>query len=305
VLMLPTGKSVVAYNPLPAPVGTVQGRVRRDGDTMVRLLVFEAVNGAPAARATLGPAAVACGKRALTGPAPAYQQVTILLDCLAETLETQLRKDGFDVATNLWRSGGTSRLPAAVAQTTGVLRWIRGLQAGNFAQLAGEVIAGNDHGVADRFTVLARWAEAPRWVRPAGVTPLFDLVGTASVPGPSGQRTSARLGGRSYPDSAGAWVACADPPATLTYQLAGKFRRLTAVVGLAEFAPPDLAVRFQLTADDRTVADSVVDQRRTATVNVDLSNVDSLVISAVRTAGDCPPSPLPFGVLGEASLFPS
>jgi hypothetical protein len=314
VLMLPTGKSVIAYDPPPAPVGTVHGRVRRDGDTMVRWLVFEAVNGAPAARTTSGPAAVACGKRALgvagggpsgtLGPAPAGQRVTILLDCLAQALDTQLRRAGFDVATNLWRSVGASRLPAAVAQTIGALRWVRGLQAGNFAQLAGEVTAGNGQGVADRFTVLARWAEAPRWARPAGVTPLFDLVGTASVPGPSGQRISARLAGRLYPDSTGAWVACADPPATLAYQVAGKFRRFTAVIGLAETAPADLAVRFQLTADGRTVATHVVDQRNTVTVNVDLSNVESLVISAVRTAGGCPPSPLPFGVLGEASLFP-
>jgi len=98
-------------------------------------------------------------------------------------------------------------------------------------------------------------------------------------------------------------VACADPPATLTYHLAKKFRRLTAVAGLAEFAPPDLAVRFQLTADGRTVASHVVDHRATATIDLDVSNVDSLVISAVRTAGSCPPSPRPFGVLGEASLF--
>jgi tartrate dehydratase alpha subunit/fumarate hydratase class I-like protein len=35
-----------------------------------------------------------------------------------------------------------------------------------------------------------------------------------------------------------------------------------------------------------------------------LSNVKTLVISAVRTAGACPPASLPFGVLGEASLFP-
>jgi NPCBM/NEW2 domain len=304
VLLPPTGKSAIAYNPLPAPVGTVQGRVRRDGDTMVRWLVFEVAGGTPAARTTVGPSAVECGKRALSGPAAAEQRVSTLLDCLAQALDRQLRAGGFDVTADLWRSDGVSRLPAAQAQAIGVLRWVRGLQAGNFAQLAGEVTSGSGQGATGRTTVLASWADAPRWARPAGVTPLFDLVGTASVPGPSGQRMSARLAGRSYPDSTGAWVACADPPATLAYDLAGKFRRLTAVVGLAESAPADLAVRFQLTADGRPVVDSVVDHRHTATVNVDVSNVDSLVVSAVRTAGDCPSSPLPFGVLGEASLFP-
>jgi hypothetical protein len=304
VLMLPSGKSTIGYAPPPAPVGTVRGRVRRDGDTMVRWLVFEAARIAPAARTAVGTAAVACGKRALSGPALAAQRVAVLLDCLAQALQTQLRKSGFDVAGGLWRPVGATRLPAAVAQTAGALRWVRGLQAGNFAALAGELAAsGGEHGTADRPTLLVRWAGAPRWARPPGVTPLFSLVSTASVPGPTGQRTSARLAGRSYPDSTGAWVACADPPATLTYHLAKKFRRLTAVAGLAEFAPPDLAVRFQLTADGRTVASHVVDHRATATIDLDVSNVDSLVISAVRTAGSCPPSPRPFGVLGEASLF--
>jgi NPCBM/NEW2 domain len=308
VLLLPTGKSTISYDPPPAPVGTVQGRVRRDGDTIVRLLVFEVAVGTSAARTTVGPAAVECGKRALAGPVQTDQRVATVLDCLAQALESQLRRGGFDVAASLWRSDGVSRLPAPLAQTIGALRWVRGLQAGNFAQLATEATGGagvpGGPGAAARATVLASWADAPRWARPTGVTPLFDLVGTASVPGPSGQRLSARLAGRTYPDSTGAWVACADPPATLAYHLAGKFRRLTAVLGLAESAPADLAVRFQLTADNRTVADSVVDQRHTAAVNVDLSNVDSLVVSAVRTAGACPPSPLPFGVLGEGSLFP-
>jgi hypothetical protein len=303
VLMLPTGKSVLEYDPPPAPVGTVHARVRRDGDTVVRWLVFVAVNGTPAARTTFGPAAVECGKRALSGPDPVEQRVAGLLECLATALDQQLRVAGFDVATNLWRSTGVSRLPAPVNQTIGMLRWVRGAQAGNFAQLAGELTPGAAQ-VESPFTILVRWAEAPRWARPAGVQPLFGLVGAVSVPVPSGQRVSARLGGRAYPDSTGVWVACADPPVTLTYQLDRKFRRLTAVAGLADQAPADLAIRFQLTADGRVVGTHVVDRQTTALVDVDLSNVQTLVISATRTAGACPPTPPSLGILGEASLFP-
>jgi hypothetical protein len=303
VLLLPSGKSVIAYDPPPAPVGTVHARVRHDGDTLVRWLVFVAVNGVPAARTTFGPAAVECGKRALAGPTAVPQRVAALLECLATALAGQLRVAGFDVAANLWRSVGVARLPAPVHQTVGALRWVRGVQAGNFAQLAGDLTAGIGH-PASRYTVLARWAEAPRWARPAGVQPLFGLVGISSVPVPSGQRMSAKLAGRSYPDSTGVWVACTEPPVTLAYQLAGKYRRLTAIAGLADHAPADLAIRFQLTADGRVLGTHVVDRRTTALINVDLSNVKTLVISAVRTAGACPPASLPFGVLGEASLFP-
>jgi hypothetical protein len=306
VLVLPTGRSAIAYDPPPAPVGTVQARFRRDGDTMVQWLVFEAVNGVPGARASFGPAAVACARQALPGAAPAYQRVSTLLDCLAAALERLLRADRFDVAKDLWRTDGILRPPAGVRQMVGVLRWVRGLQAGNFAQLAGEVTAGDGQGGADRVAVRARWAGAPRWARPASVKPLFDLAPAAGPPGavgPSGQHLSSRLAGRSYPDSTGAWVACAGPPATLRYHLGGKFRRFTAVVGLSEAAPADLAVEFQVTVDGRAVATSVVDRKKTATVDVAVPGGTTLAISAVRTAGGCPPSPLPFGILGDASLF--
>lgn len=309
VLLLPTGTSVIAYDPPPAPVGTVQGRLRRDGDTMVRWLVLAAVDATPAARTGFGPAAAECGRQALAGSARADLPVAVLLDCLAKVLTAQLTAAGFNVTADLWRSDAVGQLPGAVYQEVGALRWVRGLQASDFARVAAEVTAtgsgtGGGPDPTGPVAILARWADAPRWARPAGVRPLFELAATVFPPVPSGQRLSARLAGRAYPDSTGAWVACADPPATLTYQLAGKFRRFTAVVGVADTAPGDFAARFEVAVDGRTVAAPVVDQKDTAAVNVAVQGGRTLVISAVRTAGSCPASPLPFGVLGDASLFP-
>jgi hypothetical protein len=306
VLLLPTGTSVIAYDPPPAPVGTVQGRLHRDGDTMVRWLVLAAVEATPAARTGFGPVAAECGRQALSGAVRVDLRVVVLLDCLAGALTAQLRAAGFDVTADLWRSDGVGQLPGAVYQEVGALRWVRGLQAGDFARVAAEVAAsGSGAGEATApVAVLARWADAPRWARPAGVRPLFELAATVFPAVPSGQRLSARLAGRAYPDSTGTWVACADPPAALSYQLAGKFRRFTAVVGVADTAPGDFAARFGIAVDGRTVAAPVVDQQNTAAVNVAVPGARTLVISAVRTAGSCPASPLPFGVLGAASLFP-
>jgi len=47
-------------------------------------------------------------------------------------------------------------------------------------------------------------------------------------------------------------VNCGTSPATLTYNLDKKFDRLAAVVGLADFAPADLAARFLFAADGRS-----------------------------------------------------
>jgi NPCBM/NEW2 domain len=326
VLLLPTGTSAVSYDPPPAPVGAVRARIRRDGDTMVRWLVLAAVNATPAARANFGPAAAECGRRALPGPAPVASRVGVLLDCLARALTAQLRAAGLDPAKDLWRSDRVGQLSGAVYQQVGALRWVRGLQAGDFARLAGEVTAADGRGAAGPVTVLARWTGAPRWARPPGVRPLFALaaavpaapatapppapVGASPPPGgaagaaPAGGRVTARLAGRDYPDSTAAPVACAGPPATLTYQLAGKYRRFTAVAGVAETAPPDLAARFDVTVDGRPVSTLLVDQRRTAPVDVEVPGARTLVISAVRTAGACPPPPQPSGILGAASLFP-
>jgi hypothetical protein len=328
VLLVPTGTSVIAYDPPPAPVGTVQGRLSRDGDTMVRWLLLAALDATPAARTGFGPAAVECGRRALAAGAQVNTGVVVLLDCLAGALTAQLRAAGFDVTADLWRSDRVGQLPGAVYQEVGALRWVRGLQAGDFARLAAEVTdagvpaagsgsnagtpaagnpaaggSGDGRDATAAVAVLARWAEAPRWTRPASVRPLYELAATVVPPVPSGQRLSARLAGRAYPDSTGAWVACADPPVTLTYQLAGKFRRFTAVVGVADTAPPDFAARFEVALDGRTVAAPVVDQKETAAVDVAVPGGRTMVISAVRTAGGCPPSPLPLGVLGGASLF--
>jgi hypothetical protein len=304
-LLLPTGTTAMEFDPPPTPVGTVEVKVRRDGDALLRWLVFEIIQETPAAQVRIGPAAVDCGVRVLTKPVTAEAMVDSFLTCVGAALESELRSQGFNVDRDLWRSVGVSRLPAEVTQMIGALRWIRGLQVGRFSQLASQLLATGSSTRVKNDVATVRWAGAPRWVRPASLPPLFSLRPTVVADGASGQHLSSLLAGQTYTDATGAWVNCGASPATLTYTLDKKFDRLAAVVGLANFAPADLAARFQFVADGKVIATLQVSQQNSALLNLDVKRVKTLVISTQRTAGTCPLSTLPFGALGDATLFPS
>jgi hypothetical protein len=303
-LLLPTGTAAVGFDPPPTPVGTVELKVRRDGDSMLRWLVFEVIQETPSARVRIGPATVDCGVRVLTKPATAEAMVNSLFTCVGAALESELRSQGFNVDRDLWRSVGVSRLPSEVTQMIGALRWIRGLQVGRFSQLASELLATGGSTRLKKDAATVRWAGAPRWVRPASLPPLFSLRPTVVADGASGQHLTSVLAGQTYNDATGAWVNCGTSPATLTYNLDKKFDRLAAVVGLADFAPADLAARFLFAADGKIVATLQVNQQNGALLNLDVKKVKTLVITTERTAGACPLATLPFGALGDATLFP-
>jgi hypothetical protein len=304
VLMLPSGTSTTEYDPPPAPVGTVLGKVRRDADALVRWLVFEVIQQTPAARTRIGPFAVDCGIRVLNQPAITETMLEALFTCVGAALESELRGQGFDVSRDLWRSVGISRLPIDITQMVGALRWIHGLQVSKFSRLASDLLTDGGSIKIKRTAVTVRWAGAPRWVRPASLAPLFNLRPVAVADGPSGAHVSSLLNGRTYPDTTSAWVNCGPAPATLTYALDGKFDRLTAVLGLADFTPADFTALFQFVADGKVVATLQVSLQSQALLNLDVNHVKKLVISAVRTAGACPTSTQPFGALGDATLFP-
>jgi hypothetical protein len=303
-LLLPTGTTSVEFDPPPTPVGTVQVKVRRDGDALLRWLVFEIIQETPSARVRIGPATVDCGIRVLTKPATAEAMVNSLFTCVAAALQSELRSQGFNVDRDLWRSVGISRLPSEITQMIGALRWIRGLQVGRFAQLASELLATGSSTRVKEDVAGIRWAGAPRWVRPASLPALFTLKPTAVADGASGQHLSSVLAGQTYADATGVWVNCGTQPAKLTYALDDKFKRLAAVVGLADFAPVDLAARFQFVADGKIVATLQVGQQNPALLNLDVKHVKTLEINTERTAGACPLSTQPFGALGDATLFP-
>jgi hypothetical protein len=121
--------------------------------------------------------------------------------------------------------------------------------------------------------------------------------------GSSGQHMSVVIGSQAFRDSTGVHVGCSDKPATLTYDLAGGYARLTATAGLSGSGTPgDLVTRLIISGDGRSLATVNVSLDRSASVSVDLSGVRTMVISAQRVRGTCRSIHQPYGALGNAFL---
>lgn len=131
---------------------------------------------------------------------------------------------------------------------------------------------------------------------------LYELPSGATGVGPSGQHLDSVLAATRYPESTGVWVGCDGAPATVTYRLSGTYHRLIGTAGLGDFTPGDITARITLAGDGRSLATLDVSRDRTATLDLDLTGVDTLVISAARVAGVCGASSIPYGALGDARL---
>jgi hypothetical protein len=130
--------------------------------------------------------------------------------------------------------------------------------------------------------------------------PLHRMPIAASDVGSSGQQLDSTLNGRHFPDSTGFWVGCEGRPATATYQLDGNWHRLTATAGLDVTAPADVTAKLIIELDGKAALTETVSRSRSVPVDLDLSKVRMLTVSAERTKGSCGNATRPYGALGDA-----
>jgi hypothetical protein len=132
--------------------------------------------------------------------------------------------------------------------------------------------------------------------------PLYRISIAASDVGSSGQKLDSTLAGRHFPESTGFWVGCEGKAATATYQLDGKWRRLTATAGLDVTAPADVAAKLVIELDGKAALTETVSRTKSAPVDLDLTSVRMLTVSAERTKGTCGNATRPYGALGDATV---
>ncbi|WP_432831422.1 type II toxin-antitoxin system PemK/MazF family toxin [Dactylosporangium sp. CA-092794] len=131
-------------------------------------------------------------------------------------------------------------------------------------------------------------------------SPLYRIPIAARDVGSSGQQLDSTLADRHFPDSTGFWVGCEGKAATATYQLDGKWRRLTATAGLDVTAPTDVVAKLIIEVDGKAALTDTVSRSRSIPVDLDLTSVRMLTVSAERTKGSCGTATRPYGALGDA-----
>ena len=131
---------------------------------------------------------------------------------------------------------------------------------------------------------------------PASAAWLYDLPGSYTGAGPSGQRTDTPT-----LNSTTQWVGCDGTPATLTVQLPTGARRFTAI---AELRPgtPVLTVRMTVSVDGRALSEVTVTEGRSAPIDVDVSGGSALTLAAAVTTGQCGSDSTGYGVWGSARV---
>ncbi len=153
-------------------------------------------------------------------------------------------------------------------------------------------------------TTTSTTTTAPTQNAPAGV-PLYQRFEAERSVGPNGQPINATLAGTNYPDATGMWVGCGGQPATTTYSLNHNFTRLHAVAGLESDTPDGLETNATITGDGRVLQEFTIQKTQTATVDLDLTGIDSLVVAAIAVNPSlCGASSTPYGALGGALLTP-
>ncbi|GAA3283166.1 type II toxin-antitoxin system PemK/MazF family toxin [Dactylosporangium vinaceum] len=130
--------------------------------------------------------------------------------------------------------------------------------------------------------------------------PLFRIPIAASDVGSSGQQLDSTLAGKHFPVSTGFWVGCEGRAATATYQLDGKWRRLTATAGLDVTAPTDVVAKLVIEVDGKAALTENVSRSKSVAVDLDLTSIRMLTVSAQRTQGSCGNATRPYGALGDA-----
>ncbi|MFD6666716.1 hypothetical protein ACFWDK_30710 [Micromonospora chalcea] len=312
VFLLPAGSAQVVYDPPATSTGHLEGHAHADGGAAVVWLAMEAARQVGAdlpgpGGKELGIWTIDCVVRMLGSAQDLTGQdisgaVSGMTGCLQDTLKHEVRLWGVDPDRDLWKS--YVRVPQNAQRAVATLRWLRGIEIVKWGQLAADLWI-NDRGAAtDLVDVSVWWKQAPGPAPTGKSVYLYTLDASASAAGNSGQQVTGVVDGTSYPHSTGAWVGCEGTPATLTYQLGHGYRRLRSFVGLSGETPADVTARVDFTLDGSVVESVEVSRDRSEPVDIDLSGVAELKVSAIKVAGECEVSDTPYGILGDARLWP-
>lgn len=104
------------------------------------------------------------------------------------------------------------------------------------------------------------------------------------------------------PNSTRQWVGCDGAPATARVDLSGRFTRFRAWAGLRPGTPDDVTVDFTVAAEGVELSRVEVSPSSGARIDVDVTGVDVLVLSAERIAGTCQADPVAYGVWGDGAV---
>lgn len=214
--------------------------------------------------------------------------------------------DAVDAGLDL---GDAERLQQAIAgllKATGkcistltetVIQTVVGIVIGGVTLLAGMLVGllnevlGRNHAT---FTVTEQ---------AAGV-PLYTLLDSTSAVGTNGQQIDATLAGQRFEDSTGMWVGCEGSAATATFQLDGRYGRLTATAGLQSHTPSELTAHVTITGDGAVLSEFTTGPGNTVPVEVSVAGVREVTVAAIRESGTCTVSGRPYGALGNAQAVP-
>ncbi|MEV4946991.1 NPCBM/NEW2 domain-containing protein [Streptomyces sp. NPDC053755] len=316
VPLISGGSATVVFDRPARQAGVIQGWARRDAGALALWLtteVFLAAGGdvPVGAGKTLGLANADClaktstsvwattGRAAEADAAGAAAELGGLRECLARSLETGVRAWGVDPSRAIHQSADSLRLPPEQLGAVKALRYLYFLGVAEWSLQAGDLLVNDGTPEAALVDLSVRW----RHDAVVRSMPLFDLTPTDRGGGSSGQHVDAVLAGDGFPRSTGAWVGCEGEPAGVTYALNGRFTALVAKAGLQPHTPDGITAEMVVVADGERRTAVRVTRATTAGIEIDLTGVQTLQLTAEKVEGTCGTSDTPYGAWGDAVLL--
>ncbi|MGW7433496.1 NPCBM/NEW2 domain-containing protein [Streptomyces sp. NPDC054861] len=316
VPLISGGSATVVFDRPARQAGVIQGWARRDTAALAAWLTTEVFLTAGGdiplgGGKSLGLAHVDClGKTSSSVWAAADRtanadasgtvaELSGLRECLAQSLETGVKAWGVDPARAIHQSADSLRLPQDQLGAVKALRYLYFLGVAEWSLQAGDLLVNDATPEAGLVDLSVRW----RHDAVVKSMPLFDLTPTDRAGGSSGQHIDAVLAGDAFPRSTGAWVGCEGEPAGVTYALNGRFSALIAKAGLQPHTPDDITAEMVVVADGKTRATVRVTKAGTASIEIDLTGVETLRLTAEKVEGTCGASGTPYGAWGDAVLL--
>ncbi|MFG3037461.1 NPCBM/NEW2 domain-containing protein [Streptomyces sp. NPDC048330] len=316
VPLISGGSATVVFDRPARQAGVIQGWARRDTAALALWLtseVFLAAGGdvPMGGGKSLGLASVDCLGRTSTSvwaaadrtadadAAGTAAELAGLRDCLAQSLETGVRAWGVDPSRAVHQSADSLRLPREQLGAVKALRFLYFLGVAEWSLQAGDLLVNDGTREAGLVDLSVRW----RHNAVVDAMPLFDLTPTDREGGSSGQHVDAVLAGEGFPRSTGAWVGCEGEPAGMTYTLNGRFTALVAKAGLRPHTPDGIVAEMVVETDGKPRTTVRVTRATAASVEIDLTGVDTLRLTAEKVQGTCGTSDTPYGAWGDAVLL--
>lgn len=136
----------------------------------------------------------------------------------------------------------------------------------------------------------------------SGPVPLYSRMESRQSRGPTGNSVTSTVGGVPRAGT-GVWVGCRSA-AKAVFGLDGYFASLTGETILRpELAPPDLQIRIDFIADEQLIESRhVVAGASPEQIEIDVSGVETLEVTAVAVGGKCSSASSAYGAILDAFL---